>query len=295
MTIGLANLAARISELDESRENLLAWAEARDYCSSSARAAGLDHRPGSAGASAFLCEDIAYFITVMERITGTGPISDVRQMPLVAANDADDLIQGCRLIGRLAASVPEIVAGPLRADAQYWVGTNGPEEAAPNSRALQQVNFIDVAHAPPGRPAAKPFGVGLFTSTGVAGTYGMWRIYLELNRGSSLFPLPWHTWAVRPRDDITVCEITSAAEWVEFVESHPASAGGFVYPDWQQVARDYDGVHVSARAIAAIQDLYFPSGSGIVAPSYWDVESTLWLRWCFVRQKLVETCHEDES
>ncbi len=84
-------------------------------------------------------------------------------------------------------------------------------------------------------------------------------------------------------------EITSAAEWVELVLSHPLQERGLIFPDWKSVARHCDAVHMTLRAIAATQDLYFSSEQGIVATTYWDVESTLWLRWCFDSVRLIET------
>ncbi|MGH3993459.1 MAG: hypothetical protein ACRDSN_13480, partial [Pseudonocardiaceae bacterium] len=145
---------------------------------------------------------------------------------------------------------------------------------------------------------AKPFGAGLFTSTGVLGGHGMWRTYLDRNRWSTLHPLPWHTWRLTPRPDAVVHEISSAAQWVDFVRSYPLRRGALVYPDWPSAARDLDAVHVTLRAIAAIQGLRFPAGEfpadefpadgAAVAASYWDVESTFWLRWSFTAAELVE-------
>jgi hypothetical protein len=38
---------------------------------------------------------------------------------------------------------------------------------------------------------------------------------------------------------------------------------------------------MTAAAVAATQGLCFREGDLITAPAYWDVESTLWLRWVF--------------
>jgi hypothetical protein len=76
---------------------------------------------------------------------------------------------------------------------------------------------------------------------------------------------------------------------VDFVLSHPRRERGWLFPDWNSVAHQCDGVHMTLRAIAATQGLYFPTEQGIVAAPYWDIESTLWLRWCFGSVRLVET------
>ncbi len=54
-----------------------------------------------------------------------------------------------------------------------------------------------------------------------------------------------------------------------------------LYPDWKQVADDWDGVHMAARAVAATQGICFEAGEQRLAAPYWSVESTLWLRWSF--------------
>jgi hypothetical protein len=45
---------------------------------------------------------------------------------------------------------------------------------------------------------------------------------------------------------------------------------------------------MTQRAVVASQGLYFASSAGIIAPPYWDVESTLWLRWSFTSTELIE-------
>jgi hypothetical protein len=40
-------------------------------------------------------------------------------------------------------------------------------------------------------------------------------------------------------------------------------------------------VHLSAGAIAAAQGFCFRLEGGVTVPLYWDVESTVWLRWVF--------------
>ncbi len=117
----------------------------------------------------------------------------------------------------------------------------------------------------------------------------MWREYLRLNWGSTLHPLPWHTWRVEPRSDIVVHEIAGAAQWVDLALAHPLRKDQLIYPDWRSVARECDAVHMTLRAITATQGLYFPTRRGIVAAPYWDVESTFWLRWCFDSVELTET------
>lgn len=267
MTNGLSELARRVAQLDTEPRN---------------------HRV--VGDS---CVALSHFIWVLERTTSTGTPRDVRALPCLSPLDADGLLGSSRLLTRLAEVVPEIVTGPLRLDSQYWVGAGKPSfvpSFGPRGELSPKESvFIGVSEATAMDPSTKPFGVGLFTSTGVLGTHGMWRNYLDLNRGSTLHPLPWHTWAVEPHRSVRVHEITTASEWVEFVLSHPRREHELLFPNWGSVARDHDAVHMTLRAIGATQGLYFPTAQGIVAAPYWDIESTLWLRWCFGEARLVET------
>jgi hypothetical protein len=263
MTNGLSELARRVAQLDAEPSN-----------------------PRVIGGS---CVAISHFIRVLGQTTSTGTPRDVRALPCVSPVDADGLLGSSRLLTQLADVVPEIVTGPLRFDSQYWVGTGKPSFVPSGELTPKESAFICVSDATTMDPSTKPFGGGLFTSTGVLGTYGMWRIYLELNRGSTLHPLPWYTWAVEPHRHAIVHEITTAAEWVGFVLSHPRREHELLFPNWESVARNYDAVHMTLRAIGATQGLYFPTEQGIVAAPYWDIESTMWLRWCFGSVRLVET------
>jgi hypothetical protein len=65
------------------------------------------------------------------------------------------------------------------------------------------------------------------------------------------------------------------------VSEYQTSDGKNLYPDWKAAAQELDAVHVTARAVVAIQGFRFPSATGFTAPAYWDVESTFWLRWAF--------------
>ncbi|MFF3712878.1 hypothetical protein [Streptomyces phaeochromogenes] len=47
-------------------------------------------------------------------------------------------------------------------------------------------------------------------------------------------------------------------------------------------------MHVTLRAIVATQGLRFPVKGGATVPPYWDIESVLWLRWCFSSTRFVE-------
>lgn len=73
--------------------------------------------------------------------------------------------------------------------------------------------------------------------------------------------------ALRLRDGLRVLELHDAADWCDLVAAHPRSVtftrrhnwwlatgwdGAWVLPDWASVAREWDGVHLSARGYLAV-------------------------------------------
>ena len=225
--------------------------------------------------------DVIHFVRVMGGVTDTGSSQPTTSW---AASQADKLVAECALLDRVERIAPEIVDGPLSVGAQFWTGTGKPSHVPPGERRLSRSHFVPVSANI--AASTKPFGVGLFTSTGVSGGSSMWRAYLD--RHELMFPLPWWTWSVAIEPDIAVYEISSAARWVELVSCWPVWHNGLRYPDWAAIAARYDAVHVTMRAIVAAQGLCFRTSSGPVAPPYWDVESTFWLRWRFASAELVE-------
>lgn len=241
---------------------------------------------GVEGARAYL----AYFMQVIRRVTGPSWPGDASTSSCMSAVEADRALEQSRLLTRLAEAAPELVTGPLRREAQIWVCLAQAGEVPRRELVLSQAYFRDLSEAALVKPSTKPFYCGLFTATAALGTYGMWHLYLAPETRSQDPPRAWHTWAVEPSARAVVREIKSACDWVDFVLSYPRRVPehGLIFPDWRAVARDWDGVHMTLRAIAATQGFWFSTESGIVATTFWDVESTLWLRWCFEGVRLVE-------
>ena len=284
--LDLSELARRVATLDgKPDDDGVASCSAISFVES---VRTLDGEPDDPRATDDPDADLTHFITVLGRATDSGTGPDVHALPCVSAASADAIVESCRLLARLTGAVPEIVTGPLRLDSQYWVGTENPSGRPKGELAPSESHFIGVSDAAVIKASTKPFHLGLFTTTGALGRKGMWRMYLDRCPSSTLFPQPWHTWIVDPNPDAVVREIASASQWVEFVLSHPQRERGLLFPDWRSVARRYDAVHMTLRAIAAIQGLYFTTAEGIVAASCWDLESTLWLRWCFDSVRLVD-------
>jgi hypothetical protein len=223
--------------------------------------------------------DLAHFIRTIGAITPPGTTAHCAAP--VAAHEADEILAASKLLQRLKRRCPPVAAGPLVRTDQYWVATGRPAHLPPREDTLDPRLFVDARASGAAIVSTKPFELGLYTSTGVFGTFGMWWCYLQLNSESSLFPRPWKIWALDASPQANVLEIATAAQWVELVWGNPLESDGLLYPDWKAVAGRWDGIHMSAGAVAATHGICFSANGRVVAPPYWDVESTLWLRWSF--------------
>ncbi|MFD9409680.1 hypothetical protein ACFWBN_22060 [Streptomyces sp. NPDC059989] len=230
---------------------------------------------------------LRHFTSVMSLWTEPETAAQTGGRNVIAAADADEVADSCVLLRLLSRHEPSLVQGPLDRTRQHWIGT-GPHELTPSRHpTLARERFTTPREAPTRPPSTKPFHLGLYTSTAQRNGPGMWRMYLD--QGSNLHPPPWHTWELHVTDPAAaVLEITGACDWAAFVGRYASVHADAVFPDWGEVAEDYAGVHVTLRAILATQGFRFAVEDGLTAPPYWDIESTLWLRWCFSSIRLVE-------
>lgn len=251
------------------------------------RAAAIDAEP-LVGRPDNVDADVYRVLAVLSRVTPVGR-SRLAELPVALPATADEMIGTSSTLQRLADRAPDIVGGPLSQHAQHWVATGRPAHVPPRQQVLAREHFVDVkAFTDP--PSTTPFGVGLFTSTATLSPYGMWHAYLECNRGSSLFPPPWHVWKVEPLDGSRIFEAPTASRWAELVTTYPIHDGSAVYPDWRAIGADWDAVHLGLAAIAASQGVCLVAdGDHRIAPPWWDVESTFWLHWRFTEAEQVHS------
>lgn len=222
--------------------------------------------------------DLRHFIRIVTPVTRS-PDRHRDTLRTVSPDEADSIVAGSALVGRLRSDWPEIVHGPIALDWQYWISVERPLEQPQRHAELAARHFDAPSAARASAPSTKPFDVGLFTSTGSSSTFGMWWLYLQDYRGSTLFREPWTPWTVQLADSSVVFEICSARDWAALVMSFPLEHAGMAFPDWARIAERWDGVRMTVPAIAATQGIGLELGGAATAPTNWDVESTLWLRW----------------
>jgi hypothetical protein len=232
---------------------------------------------------------LAHFIWVIERVTEPFMRFEAGKDALIDPAIADQMVKASRLLDAIADYTPSLTRGALQIDRQHWTVTSPSDELDAISTEPRIDDFVAPWVKDP-ELAVKPSNFGLYTSTATYTGWSMWREYLQPFRGSSLYPLPWRTWALHLRDsDIRVAEIVTAMDWVHLVDAHAIVCGDHIYPDWANIACEFDAVHIMLPAIAAAQGFYLPASEGTIPPAFWDVETTFWLRWNFSGARLIET------
>lgn len=237
-----------------------------------------------------ICSLMLQFVDVIHLYTNTFMDGELGAEAHIDPEAADAIVAPSRLLAQIAEQEASLTGGPLRVDCQRWTRTGKFNESAiPARKPPTRNEFVKPAPRPGRYNDVTPFDLGLYTSTATAPGWSMWQAYLESYRGSMLYPEPWYTWELQPDgDEVAVAEIVSATTWVEFVCAHGHGDGVSLVPDWAEVARKFDAVHVTLPAIVAAQGFHFKTPGGLIPPEFWDVESTLWLRWRFSGARLVD-------
>jgi hypothetical protein len=226
-------------------------------------------------------DPIGRFVRLMAAWTNTRMTFDAGRPVVLEPAAADELTAGCRLLNEIARTDADLVRGPLDHRRQQWIGTAKRSGSAATPELTRQ-SFVSADVPGHARPSTKPADLGIYTSTAVGDGRSMWRAFLEIGTEASLHRRPWAVWDVRLYGDrAKVCEIDSAATWCDLVQAYPIRADGLLYPDWRAIATDFDGVHMTLAAILATQGFTFLTSAGPIAAPYWDLETTLWLRWRF--------------
>ena len=170
---------------------------------------------------------------------------------------------------------------PLDRSQQIWV--HGPG-SSPTERSLE-------AHFKPLHPwASKPAG-GFWTSTALLPLPSMW----VLNHEHSNVPKR-SVWRLPLQESTKVWEIDGTRSWIELCRQYPddttqtyrdqwrewgLSQDRVVTPNWERVAEDWDGVHLSMGGLLTTEGVLLDVGDGGTMLEGWGCEGTLWLRWTF--------------
>lgn len=134
----------------------------------------------------------------------------------------------------------------------------------------------------------KPSG-GLWTSTYEEKKGSDWTSFCENNHFKDI--KKHNFYLLEPEKDIKIYTIDKYNDLASLMENYkendfdnPFGHFSFLRPflDFEKISQDYDGIHLTSRGqfetrMSRPESLYG-----------WDVESTLWFRWCFSEVKQIE-------
>ena len=87
-----------------------------------------------------------------------------------------------------------------------------------------------------------------------------------------------------------VYEVHGPQAWQALCLAYPAPSrlaypvetpAALIEPDWQGVARDWDGIHLSVGGLLTTERVRWGRSGAQTHLFGWGVESTVWLRWVF--------------
>jgi hypothetical protein len=143
-----------------------------------------------------------------------------------------------------------------------WCSENGRRPIASRVKIYLDENW-----------AGKPIGA-LYTSPCEAATPGAWGTYCV---ATGVDVEGWAVWALTSRPHRTL-RITSALAWCEFAFKRLTTSGNI---DWTSVSDEFDAVHITQSAAAAIDCFEFAYRGRTIPATVWGAETTVWLRWMF--------------
>lgn len=194
---------------------------------------------------------------------------------------------------------------PIARDKQIWVSKDGNPPS--------EDSLTTPSEPPRGweRYALKP-SEWMFTSTQV-GDISPMTTALDYNVGDLRLAFgqpPYAIWRMEVDPSARVFEIHGPNDWHNLCVNYPAEGNsgrdaanepdfscdpGKLVPDWSQVARDWDAVHLSFGGYLTSEQVRVESERGWTYHWAWDHEKTLWLRWMFNGFERLEDYREGDS
>jgi hypothetical protein len=176
---------------------------------------------------------------------------------------------------------------PERAEKQEWRSVaqlfiSQTEDYTPETQMVNVRNSDDRAFC------TKPMnGTGLWTSTYLP-DWNYPSEWVEWCMGEKFGnPYGGTWWLLTPRSDarIFVTETQRDLQHLMKAYPYPSKYAGLhmTMIDFEAMSKDYDGMWLTSEGNARLH-LSHPYNL-----NSWDVESTLWFRWCFVSAKKIET------
>jgi hypothetical protein len=201
----------------------------------------------------------------------------------------DPVVTGSLLdVGRVLAGIPGAAwlgAGVGRSTQALvdWANSEGPPDLAAHESLLK------VAEQASGEWWSAPAGVGLPCTTRKLASFTAVEL---ICRDDSFGETEAAVWDVSVNPGARVAEVHGLADWSRLVEAYPLDVtwsrgeqwsprlgwkGPWLLPDWDRVARDWDGVHVTADAYLQSRGQMSRVRGGATVLEGWDPDTTYWL------------------
>ena len=136
------------------------------------------------------------------------------------------------------------------------------------------------------------------TSTLRDGSTSEWTAFV-LGAGDHLCAFPLAAWRVWVEQDVRVWEINHPADWHSLCTEYPGKASdGRLVPDWQKVARDWDGVHLTLGGMLSCEQAGYDQDAEWSMLQFWHSEQTHWLNRLAItgeRMPGVQRHHNEQS
>lgn len=130
-------------------------------------------------------------------------------------------------------------------------------------------------------------GTGLWTSSWREETQDSEWVEWCCNNDIGFLNLYWHL--LTPKEDAKIIVIDTYQDLEQLVFAYGKSMktvifGEIFHPliDFEKMAKDYDALHLTTYGAGTLH-LSFPNDM-----NSWDIESTLWFRWCFQEVNKIE-------
>jgi len=144
-------------------------------------------------------------------------------------------------------------------------------------------------------PDLRSYGAGitkprraLWTSTSVGEGSSGWLHYVPW--GEDRREPRYHRWRLEVLPTARVYEVHGPQAWQALCLVYPAPSclaypretpAALIEPNWQLVAQDWDGIHLSASGLLTTERVRWGRPGAQTHLFGWGVESTVWLRWVF--------------
>ncbi len=262
---------------------------------------------------AYPADDIACCLQALStREVGNGSFD------LLSAEDCSELIARCEAdLSPYYEGYPQqaetlLAAGSaLRSFAEYLLQTSGTASwfADLDHQHQEWMACTDLApEASCFHPDFRCLGAGLtkprrsfWTSTSVGECSSSWLHFIRWGEDRVFWEPPYRRWRLEVLPTARVYEVHGPQAWQSLCLTYPAPSCApypicrpdtLIEPDWQAVAQDWDGVHLSVGGLLTAERVRWGRPGAQTHLYGWGAESTLWLRWVFARAQRLPDAKE---